>query len=201
MNQIHHNQEPQQRIMTDQVDSRQVGHGQAQQPSHYTADRDAGGRGHETQGLFHHRHAADDHARDNQTYQEHGMRHDDSKHHRHQENVHDSGKHHSLGHRSDEDPTGAPHQSSDQGATHQSSDPNTDGAPVSPGLLDPYRVKNGPVHHADRDASNNPLDKPLPDLPETTVQKIAGHSILTTEDSKGHTKLHKEPKDSRYTTH
>lgn len=65
----------------------------------------------------------------------------------------------------------------------------------SPGLLDPYRVKNGPVHH---DASD-PMSKPLPDLPETSVQKIAGHKILTTEDGSGHTRLHKEPKDSNRT--
>jgi hypothetical protein len=74
-------------------------------------------------------------------------------------------------------------------------DPNRD--QPSPGLLDPYRVKNGPVHHDPSDASS----KPLPDLPEASVQKIAGHKILTTEDSSGHTRLHKEPKDSKRNLH
>lgn len=62
---------------------------------------------------------------------------------------------------------------------------------VSPGLLDPYRVKNGPVNHPNAVELG---DKPLPDLPETSVKHIGGHGILTTEDHKGHTKLHKEPK-------
>ncbi|OIW30988.1 hypothetical protein CONLIGDRAFT_295753 [Coniochaeta ligniaria NRRL 30616] len=119
-----------------------------------------------------------------------------SRAHRHTAVEHDIQKH--QANHSPNEPSAKRHEGSQgQVQNRQVEQHQADQDQLSPGLLDPYRVKNGPTHHDPFD----PTSKPLPDLPETSVQKIAGHKILTTEDNSGHTRLHKEPKDSKRSIH
>jgi len=183
MNQIHHSQEPQHRTFQSQTNNPLLAQEQTHRSTQHTAaHQTSDSQHHGAQGLFHHKQAEDDHAKQNRRHQERGVQHSD-KHTGHHDHVHGGGN---VDQRHvDQDPTDTAHHRDD----HQT----TDRGQVSPGLLDPYRVKNGPVHHADQNTSDA-SEKPLPELPVPSVQKIAGHSILTTEDKKGHTKLHKEPK-------
>jgi hypothetical protein len=189
-NKTHHNHAPQYATVQHQSDEDRATRGQLNRTTKDTsnqarADQHKGG----AQKHFHHGEVEDDHAKHNRMYQEQGIRHGD-KHTGHHAHVKED-RPNSVGQR---------HVDHDPGAAQQRSDHQTNSGQVSPGLLDPYRVKNGPTHRTDQNTSD--LDsKPQPDIPEPSVQKIAGHKILTTEDRSGHTKLHKGPKESKHSAH
>jgi len=158
---------------------------------------------HGQEGLLHHRqHDVEQDAVDQQLYQEQGIR----QTRQHTEEPHQTGNQGRFMHEGSQGQTSAvsPHSplNRDQADAHGSNRTHAekDNGQTSPGLLDPYRVKNGPVHHPNM-IETGEAEKPLPDVPETHVKKIAGHGILTTEDGSGHSKLHKEPKESKHRTH